>query len=134
MTCDHVPRSDDPRRASACFKCGRTIPDAPIMERDLEFQRKAIESAAESVGHSHLAERLLAAALKRTDPGPVSLANGRDLVAEYVEETLDQVNYGTWELQRLQDLGGDNATRAAAVVEALKHTILAYDALRRASS
>lgn len=104
------------------------------MERDLDFQRKAVESAAESVGHSHLAERILAAALKRTDPGPVSLANGRDLVAEYVEETLDQVNYGTWELQRLQDSSGDQATRAAAVAEALKYTILAYDALQRASS
>ena len=136
MTCEHLP-NEDQRRAGACVKCGRLTGNGEVMQRNNEFQRSAIEHAAETLGHPELASRLLREAETRTDPGPISLANDRDLVAEYLEEVIDGAgNYGPWELQRLHELGAaadeSDAIRGAFVAEAIKHSLLAYRALQHA--
>lgn len=130
--CVHSPGSD-PRRQGTCIKCGRPMPNEPVMDRDPAFERAAIQHAADAVGHAHLVDRIIADADRRTDPGPVSLTADRDLVAEHLDETVDGFNYATWELLRLQVAAEDRAERAGALTEALKLSVLLYDALQRAA-
>jgi hypothetical protein len=133
MTDHECAESPDPRRASACIKCGRRINGRPVLEVDYDYRRIVLQVAADAVGHEHLADRLELAADYRTDLGPVSLANGRDLLQEMIEELLDAVgNYGPWELQRLRDQDTE-PERAAGIAEALRHGVLMYDALLRAA-
>lgn len=137
---DHVcAESPDPRRASACIKCGRRIEGRPVLEVDYAYRRAVLEDAAGAVGHPELAARLEVAADHRTDPGPVSLANDRDLLQEIIEEILDAIgNYAPWELQRLSDQPGamepDDLERAAGIAEAMRHGVLMFDALLRAGA
>jgi len=131
--CIEHSAGDDPRRAGTCIKCGRVMPGEIIMERDPAFERAAISHAAETVNHVELVDRIVADAERRTDPGAVSLSGNRDLVNEHLDEVIDGFNYATWELLRLQSLQEDRAERAAAITEALKHSVLLYDCLRRAA-
>lgn len=130
--CEHAT-GDDPRRAGTCVKCGRHMPGEIVMQRDALFERAAVTHAAEAVHHPELVDRIIADADRRTDPGPVSLSSGRDLVLEHLDEVVDGFNYATWELLRLQSLSEDRAERASAITEALKLSVLLYDALRRAA-
>jgi hypothetical protein len=109
------------------------MPGEIVMQRDPLFERAAVTHAAEAVHHPELVDRIIADADRRTDPGPVSLSSGRDLVLEHLDEVVDGFNYATWELLRLQSLSEDRAERASAITEALKLSVLLYDALRRAA-
>jgi hypothetical protein len=63
------------------------------------------------------------------------LAEGRDLVSEWLEEVADGVgNYGPWELQRMIRDGVEDDHKAAYLQEALAHGLLMYAALHKARS
>jgi hypothetical protein len=133
LKCNHKTASD-PRLENICVKCGRFVL-TDTMERDPAFELAVLRDAAERVGLPHLADSLHKFADSRVEPGPIRLAEGRDLVKEWLEEVADGVgNYGPWELQRMIRDGVEDDHRAAYLQEALAHGLLMYAALHKARS
>ena len=134
-SCVHV-LGEDPRNLESrtCIKCGRRVPVERVMERDPDFELAVLRDAAQSVGLEHVADSLRRFADERAEPGPVRLWHGRDLLNEWLEEEADGAgNYGPWLLQ-LSILDGDEDDATPYLQEALRGSIIVYNALLKAKA
>ena len=98
--------------------------------RNIPLEREWTAAAAKELGAA--AERLSAFADSRARPGPVDLANGRDLELEAAEELADARNYLVWRLEELETIGHDSIrghVRRRRLRRVLALTALAFDEL-----
>lgn len=104
------------------------------MERDPAFEHAVLRNTGEAVGLSEHADSLHAFACRRILPGPIQLPAGRDLVQEALEEVADCAGaYIPWRLQQLMEDQVEDDHEAAYLQEAMRHGMLMYAALRKAS-
>lgn len=138
LSCVHVCGADprlDHNGELTCVKCGRRFQRESSMDRDPEFEFAVLKDAAEAVGLSELADSLHKFAESRVEPGPIRLPAGRSLVEEALEEIADSCgNYIPWRLQQLVNAQVEDDHEAAYLTEALRHGMLMYAALRKASA
>ena len=98
--------------------------------RNIPLERALTKDAAATVRAP--AARLNDFADRRAKPGPVSLADGRDLELEAAEELADARNYLVWRLEQLEATAHDSIrghTRRRRLQRVLALTALAFDEL-----
>lgn len=128
VVCEHVEDAN-PRHKGQCCKCGRVMPEPPMMVRDRDFEEQTLREAAGNLGLEHVADSLHAYADRRAHAGDIRL---RDFITEAEEEIADLSSYCTWELQRMLISGEDDHEKSAGLWEALQYAVLTYAALKRA--
>lgn len=112
---DHffTPRADERRRLS-CEICNRVEavhPPSPHLPRDVEDEERIQSYAAALAPRLGSPQAAFQMARGRALDGPITDADSRDNAREVREEVADAINYATWEVQKLERLGGSEASK-----------------------